>query len=68
MFELGDKIKCIRTDRETQNYGNANGDLESIEVDKVYTVSNSVMFSWHTLVWLEEIEGSFNDCLFKLSE
>lgn len=39
-----------------------------LEVGKTYTVSDTEISNWHTDVYLEEVHGGFNSCMFVTPE
>jgi hypothetical protein len=65
IFELkqGDKLIC--TNNEENNWGSCDSASENLELNKVYTVKDVEIHSWHTKIFLEEIEGKrFNSVHF----
>ena len=57
----GHKVKATK---ETINYGRDSENRVGIEVDKVYTVKETTVSGWSTVVRLEEVEGDFNSVIF----
>jgi hypothetical protein len=65
MFKVGEKVKCVNVSESIQDFGLGDGIVSSLRVGNEYTVNDVESHSWHTLVWLDGVDGSFNDCLFE---
>jgi hypothetical protein len=65
MFKINESVKCISTDKDIQKYGHAKGNLDCLEIGNIYNVESVDIHSWHTIITLKGIDGTFNSCLFE---
>jgi len=49
---------------EQKRFGNHTGDINELEVGKVYEVRKEEEHTWHTKYYLKGFEGSFNSVCF----
>ncbi len=61
----GHKVICVNVDVGTAKWGDCTDPTGLLEVDKEYTVDESEVHSWHTKVYLKEVEGEFNSAHFR---
>lgn len=59
------KVKCIRKNEDTQNFGNCTGNIDDLEIGKIYTVLKCKVKKWHTKLYLIGLKGSFNSTMFE---
>lgn len=58
------KVKCYRNDEDGAIVASENHHL--LEIGKEYTVYDVQVYSWHTLVYLEEFPNTpFNSVMFE---
>lgn len=57
------EIMCIRNDEDGMIVGSSNHHL--LEIGEIYHVNNIEVYSWHTLIYLDEFPGKeFNSVAF----
>ncbi len=64
-MEHGDKVIYIGCAKIQHAFGNHTGDLTELIPHKIYTINHIEVHSWHTEIYLNGIEGSFNSVCFK---
>jgi len=57
------KIRCVDV-YDCAMCGNGTGDRDKLEIGKEYTLADINIGNWATMIWLEELEGSFNSVWF----
>ena len=63
-LKIGERVVCVTASKEHHLFANSSGDLNAIEVGGEYTVSDLDVHKWHTKIYFEELEGSFNSTMF----
>ena len=51
---------------DQKQFGNHDGDISKLEVGKQYNIVNEEIHSWHTKVFIENMNGSFNSVCFEI--
>lgn len=58
------KIRCINN-KDGEFFG-CDGNHHLLEVGREYTLDDTYVHGWYTVVWLEEFPGvAFNSCAFE---
>jgi hypothetical protein len=50
---------------EQHRWGSHTGDVSKLVVGTVYTIDSVDVHTWHTKVYLKEVDGSFNSVCFE---
>lgn len=65
MIKKGVVVKFTGCSKDQHAWGNHTGDFTKLTVGERYTVERVEVHSFHTKVFLEGIDGSFNSVCFK---
>jgi len=64
-MEIGEKVKFLGCCEAQHNWGSHTGDLSKLKIGKKYKVIKIEVHGWHTKVFIDGIEGSFNSVCFE---
>lgn len=62
---IGKRYKFKGCSEIQKSWGNYTGDITELVVGREYKVINIEVHSWHTKIYLEGLEGSFNSVCFE---
>ena len=63
--QSGHKVVCVNTDEDVAKFGSCTSPDGVLTVGTQYTVDSTEVHSWHTKVYLVEVEGAFNSAHFE---
>ena len=64
-MKMGKKVTFTGCSEEQRKWGSYTGDISKLKVGNKYKVKDVEIHTWHTKVFLEGIEGSFNSVCFE---
>lgn len=62
---IGSIVKFTGCDELQHRWGSHTGNFKDLTIGEIYTVKCVEVHSWHTKVFLEGSEGSFNSVCFE---
>jgi hypothetical protein len=66
-IKAGNLVKYVCENKRAQAYrGRYTGDLDDLILKDFYVVTKVKVYDWYTAIRLNHVNGTFNDCLFKV--